>query len=293
MTNKQRAQLIALGIDPDTGRKIRADKGKERKKKYKERENKNTTNADPMNVYKRVLGRVRAKDEALVQEGQTPRMRGFDENGLFIVIPASYETRGCEYKQQIVGRVIDHTVRRVCVQKEIDLEKYRFNALQSMAFSDKANEPVTQLEHVRIMLRERYHLIEREINACLQRRKITWFELFCELYYLDPMEASLWDYETWLSHYKITPAETLPDDFVFHIKTPPGTPEFMPEWQYRREKLERQQEEAVQAERERKRSQFLTNMGIKPRDVKATEEELRAEALRNKYGGRKDDSTTD
>ena len=280
MTEQQRIKLLALGIDPDTGRKIRSDKGKERKP-YKPRQPKESTNSSAMNTYKRVLGRIKARDQELVRNGEVPLLRGFDENGYFLVIPAAYATKACDYKQLHQGRVISHSVRRVCTQKEIDLEKYRFAALQEMAFSDQANEPVTQLEHVRIMLRERYHLIEREIDACLQRRKITWFELFCELYYLDPMEASLWDYETWLSHYRIAPKETLPDDFVFRIKTPPGTPEFMPEWQYRREKLERQQEEAVQAERERKRAQFLTNMGIRPKDERVSERDLRIEALKN------------
>ena len=296
MTDKQRAQLIALGIDPDTGRKIRSDKGQPRGKVLNP-DDKRLGPSSKMDTFHRVMTRLRRYDEKRASKGEQTILGQFDENGYFCIIPETFEKVGGVYQQRIEGRVIVHSIRKVRTQKELDLEKYRFEGFQEWAFSEHANEPAELDYHgkiaIRMMLKCRYCINDKTADECMEKRKITWFELFCELYYLDPMEASLWDYETWLSHYKIAPAETLPDDFVFHIKTPPGTPEFMPEWQYRREKLERQQEEAVQAERERKRSQFLTNMGIKPRDVKATEEELRAEALRNKYGGHKDDSTTD
>lgn len=297
MDDKQRAELIALGIDPDTGRKIRKDKGSKRGKVL-DLDDKRKRPATKMSTFQRVINRMRTYDQSRADDGRDTILGEFDENGYFAIIPAAYVTKGGEYNQKYQGRTIVHNTHRVRTQKEVDLEKYRFEAFQEMAFSSKSNEPaeVDKEGHIaiRMMLKKRYGLLEPDVKACMNRRKITWFELFCELYYLDPMEASLWDYETWLSHYRIAPKETLPDNFVFRIKTPPGTSEFMPEWQYRREKLERQQEEAVLAERERKRAQFLTNMGIRPKDEHLSERDLRIEALKNiKTRKFDDDSTTD
>ena len=286
MDDKQRALLLSLGIDPSTGRKIRSDKGKTHQARAQEDNRKKPSSK--MSIYCRVITRIKNLDAKRVQNNEPTLLGDFDENGLFVVIPAVYETKACNYKQVVEGRTIDHTVRRVCTQKEIDLEKYRFEALQEMAFSDQGNMPVTQLEHVRIMLAKRYGLSANDIARCLEKRKITWWELYLELYHISEYEAALWDYDTWHSHYEIAPKETLPDDFEFRIKTPPGTKEFMPEWQYRRDKLEKIQEDKVNEERERKRNQFLANLGIRPSGSRMTEQELRIEAIKNHIARRQE-----
>lgn len=289
MDEKQRAQLLSLGIDPDTGRKIRADKGKERGK-YSKRDEA-TAHATPMHVYKRVIARMRAQDQERVANDLAPLIGDFDENGFFIVIPAAYDTVGQHYKQVVKGRIIEHQVRRVRTQKEIDLEKYRFEALAYMATSSSKDEPMDQLEHVRVMLAKRYGLSAYDIKECLARRKITWYEFFCEFYYLDEREATLWNYETWRAHYEIMPKETLPEDFKFDLYHAPGTPEFMPHLAYRKKKLEQLEVEARQQERERKRLQFLSNMGVKPSGITMSDRELRDEVMRRHKKEAKNDTT--
>lgn len=206
-------------------------------------------------VYAFIKAKLYKRDQELIDKGESPLLRGVDENGYYIVVPASYETKADYHTQEVGGRNIQHTVRRVCTQKEIDLERHRFNAWQEASQSNP--DGVSEyLPEIKQMLAVRYGIMGKEADEAIARRQITNFELFCEFYHLEPGDAAMWDYDTWQSMYSYVPVMCLEDDFVFSLKLRPGTPEFHPEFAYHADKVIRLAKEAATEEAERRRRQF-------------------------------------
>lgn len=278
------AQLLAQrnGLNPSTGRKVRSDKGKKRLDKdarpnlYKRDKSSPTATASKMDIYKRVLGKVLKKDQTRIANNEVPFFAGYDHHGYYIVIEPQYVTEAQHYEQTHKGRKIVHELRRKCIQKRLDLEQHRFEAWQEMATNHETRDTVVPVcPELRVMLYERYGLTPQEANFAIEKRQITWYLLFQEFYFVEEQDIGTWDYKLWREHYDRVPKELLPEDFRFSLKYKPGTPEFHPEWAYRVAKLEALTQEAREQEKERKRSQFLTNLGKKhPMDKKMTEQEL-------------------
>lgn len=239
---------LSTMIHIDSNRKRRSDAGQKHK----------TTKDEPINqtkmaIYNRVKARIINKDNSL--------LRGFDENGFYLLIPAAYNTVASNYKQEYKGRQLQHTVSRKCVQKEIDLEEYRFNAWKELAIQsftkDNIVEPNSDLRGILFV---RYNLPLNKINDIIVKRQITNAELFSEIYFVEVQDIPYWDYDTWRKHYECCPKMLLPEDFKFRLDALPGTPEFMPEWQYHKDKIDQQQKIDAEQERERKSNQFISNL---------------------------------
>lgn len=226
----------------------RTDKGKERPKSQLSK----TKQA----VYAAVKAKLFKKDQELRDAGELPMLRGVDENAYYIVIPASFETKVQTHTQIHNGRAINHTVRRVCTQKELDLERHRFNAWQELALSPDWNKPSAYLPEIRQMLSTRYNIVGKEADEAISKRQITNLELFCEFYHIAESEVSMWDYDTWQSMYELCPCQLLDDDFVFSLTLRPGTPEFHPEFAYHADEVLNNQKQQAKEELERKRRQF-------------------------------------
>lgn len=239
-------QLADLGYDPVSGRKSRSDKG-QRRSNYCQ-----TKEMTKMHTYHRVLARLRNKDN-----DEVSLLSGFDENGFWLPIPESSTTKAVDYKQNANGRTIQHTLRKVIVQKYIDIEKYRFEAYQEMA-QTKPDEPVPLGPDERGLLIHRYGLTMKQINESWREEQITYYDWFCELYFVDSPDC--WTYEQWKEYYECCPKEQLPEDFKFIPGYKPGSPECHPEWADYVNKKESYKEMEQQAEAERKSAQYVLNM---------------------------------
>lgn len=261
----------ALALTHPSGRKVRSDKGKThnytairtketlpraaRKDKGVRRPEMQAPKSKVW-IYATIKGKLYKKDQELIARGELPLLRGVDENSYYIVVPAAYKTRASNHTQEYKGRSIQHTTRRVCTQRELDLERYRFNAYQELATSKEWNEPSPYISEIRQMLSTRYGIVGQEAEDAIAKRQISNFDLFCEFYHLRVEDAAMWDYDTWQAMYQLCPCETLDDDFVFSLTLRPGTPEFHPEFAYHAEKVIKNQEQAKQDEAERRRRQF-------------------------------------
>lgn len=260
----------AQALTHPNGRKVRSDKGKshqytkERAKETKPRtprSDKGQMRVDArvaktkQAVYAAIKAKLYKKDQELINRGESPLLRGVDENSFYIVVPAAYETKADYHTQEHKGRSIQHTVRRVCTQKELDLERHRFNAWQEAALMCP-EDPSIYIPEIKQMLIVRYGLMGKDADDAIAKRQISNFDLFCEFYHLAPKDAAMWDYDTWQSMYSYCPCMTLDDDFVFSLTLRPGTPEFHPEFAYHADEVVQLAKEAIEQEKERKRRQF-------------------------------------
>lgn len=247
-------QLENMGYHSD-GRKVRSDKGKPQGAKPR------NSKASKLSIYMRVKARMFNRDTYLQANDTYGTMLEIDENSFYIVIPARYKNSDTPYIQVHDGRRIEHTVRRVRTQKEIDLEKYRFEAYQEQAILNPTNiVPSEYWPELRQMLNIRYGFTGNEATEALTHRQINWFQLFVEFYFLQPKQFAQWTYERWRKHYSNIPVQQLPEDFEFDYYNAPGTEFFHPEWAWKAKEREQQELESQQQEQKRKREQFLQNM---------------------------------
>lgn len=251
-------------VDIKTGRKVRADKGSKRKayvyNKSDLRGRKGSTNKQSKSaIFHRVLARLKNKDKQRIANGETERMIGYDDNGFFLVIAEAYLTKGDKYQQTYQGRVLQHNVKRVRVQKEIDMELYRFEAFQELATTLETKYSIVRPSpELNQLLISRYSITPEQIRLSLSKRQLTYYELFQELYFVD--EPELWSYETWREHYDRCPKEPFDESFRFNLNYKPGTPEFHPEFAYYVNKRDQLTLLEKEQERERRAQQFVSNI---------------------------------
>lgn len=255
--NKLLQELALLGYHP-SGRKQRADKGKLRGEIAKPIER---DNHSKLTIYTRVKQRMYNKDQRMLANGGYGTFLDMDENSFYLSIPARYQTKGHSYVQVYQGRRIEHTVRKVKIQNEVDLEKYRFDAYKEQAvLNPQQAVPEKYWPELRQMLIIRYGMTGDEATKALTKRQITWEDLFCEFYFLDHENFWLWDYDRWKTDYSFVPVQQLPEDFVFNYNAAPGTDEFHPEWAYKANERREQAKEEQEQERQRKADQYIWNM---------------------------------
>lgn len=255
--NKLLQELASLGYHP-SGRKQRADKGRPRGEIAKPIER---DNHSKLAVYMRVKQRMYNKDLKLQSTQGYGTFLDMDENSFYLSIPARYANKGHFYVQIHEGRRIEHTVRRVRLQKEVDLEKYRFEAYKEQALLHGSEAiPEKYWPELRQMLIIRYNFTGDEATKALTKRQITWEQLFCEFYFLPEDNYWQWEYDRWKMDYSFVPAQQLPEDFQFSLDYSPGTEEFHPEWAYKANERRAQAQEELEQERKRKSDQFIWNM---------------------------------
>lgn len=254
-------QLKQLGYHP-SGRKIRADKNAQHNYPNKRiPQDPSTLKNTKVSIYRRVKTKVMQAHAKDIANGGVGIYREVDENGYYIVIPASYVNKGQTYIQVYQGRRIEHTTRRVRTQKEIDLEQYRFEAYreQYILFNEQTVDESWYPE-ICNMLITRYSMTGDEAYEAIRKRKITWREYFCEFYHLEPRTAHMWSYEHWRRDYHFIPVQLLPDDFEFNYESAPGTDEFHPEWKWKRDKVLAQEKLDQETEEKRKIDTFSANI---------------------------------
>lgn len=205
-------QLRELGVS-DNGRKIRCDKGKKRGPNSKPRSDKGQRHVnaplqrEPLTIY------LVMKNKLLKQEVESSE-KGVrvDVNGIFIPIVRENTTRNGEYTYVHRGVKVNRTVKHIA-GRTIDLEKYRFEALQSIA----GNRELTMKEKLGFY----YEVDVTQAETTL--------ELFTRLYHIKEEDYLRWSYDHWRHDYEIVGGQPL-ETLTFDIMHSPGTPEFMPEY---------------------------------------------------------------
>ena len=216
MTEKELllAQLEALGVSPESGRKIRSDANKQRGPNSKIRSDAGTQRysthgmqKEPLAVYSNVRGRL------LSRSAESDFQIMPDTN--YIFMPMKRENKTINQNHFIVhrGKRIFRTVKHI-KGNNIDLEKYRFNAIYSKILYGAIQQ------HHKPLFKNELDLYPSE----------TWLELFCQLYHIKENEALKWSYDNWRSHYIIVCDDYLSPEFKLNIKHKPGSPEFLPEY---------------------------------------------------------------
>lgn len=202
---------IAKALSPERTRKPRSDKGKERGPNSHVRSDKGEiryasrgSKKSPITVYLSLRNKLLLKGDDGVKT---------DVN--MIYIPIVRENRQVYKYYNIVshGSEIHRTVKHI-QGKTIDLEKYRFVAIQELLSSDKPDD-----------------LSKRVFkNEFAYTDTNNMFDLFCKLYHIEDKDSLLWSYEKWREHYDIVSDNPLPDTFLFDIRNKPGSANFHPEY---------------------------------------------------------------
>ena len=257
MTREELLAQASEYVDLETGRKHRTDKGVARGA-YGRR----TKDESAMSIYNRVKARLMNKDQNERRDGSY-LLEGFDANGLYLPIPAAYMTIAKDYKQEYQGRAIEHTIRRVRTQKAIDLEEYRFNALQEYATDIHKRDLLIDITpDVRGLLMNRGFAFTNDemVKHFIANNHITYKEWFCFVYYISLCDVNIWTYNKWREHYKCCGGLPLDGDFLFSPYSKPGTDEWHPEFKIYKDKVDRNEKAERADETTRKSVQFIANM---------------------------------
>lgn len=252
------SQLKELGYDTSSGRKQRSDKGTIRGPNSKTRSDKGEkrlpyASRDPIVSYQIVKTRLLSKEVSSQDDGLQ-----LDINGIFCPVIRQNKTKNEEYFVVIHGVKKNRTVRHI-KGYTVDLEKYRFEALQNAA----SNMPIPE---------EYRSIFKREIE---QTNANTWIELFCRLYHIKEEDYLLWTYEHWKNDYLIICEEKLDNNFQFNLRYSPGSEQFMPEYSFRIGELRQEKEETLALSKE------YENVRARYRDLllSKAEQQIRNELL--------------
>lgn len=215
MTDKEALlqQLENLGIHR-TGRKARSDQDQKRGPNAHirsdaglQRISTNGVQKTPLAVYANVRGRL------LNRSAESDFQICPDQNLIFM--PMKRESKVVNKNHFVVhrGQRLFRTVKHI-KGTDIDLEKYRFEAIQSQIFMGEIPA------HKRPLFRIELETYPSE----------TWLDLFCQLYHSTELDALRWKYNNWRNHYLIVCDDYLSPEFKFNVKYKPGSPEFLPEY---------------------------------------------------------------
>ena len=211
-------KLAQLGINPNSGRKHRSDKGQIRGPNSHPRSDKGMRRAisfgkttNPLSQYLSLKTKLLNRPATLSGPDKDYIVQ-VDQNYIFIPLVKHNSQKYIAHSVVNHARRIARTVKHIAGYTT-DLEKYRFNALQHLAL-----DPESSANHQSAFAIE-YQLTNTD-NP---------FDLFCCLYHIAPEDVIKWTYEKWQSHYRIVSDMLLTLDFVFDINHQPGSTEFMPE----------------------------------------------------------------
>lgn len=206
-------ELATLGELPN-GRKQRSDKGKSRGPNSKVRRDKGQSRIStkymqqsPLSIFKRELSRLTSIE---VTDSDDPRCIRTDVNGIYLLRMRDTTTKGGNYTVHHANKAIARTIKYI-QGSVIDLERYRFEALQNEARNEIINANDAQY------FKEALHHTNSQ----------TWFDLFVKLYHIKDEEALRWTYDKWRKEYDILynwfDEEPIPDTFVLEINKELGT----------------------------------------------------------------------
>lgn len=222
MTDEQRAQLIMLGIDPDTGRKIRSDKGQVRGPNSVERSDKGQPRPNArgegkksaLATYAQMKGNILSKEE---DPDQPDYVLAEDVNHIFSPMVKHNYAVYMNYVVTNRARRIARTVKHI-QGHETDLELRRWNALYQL----------NQENYLHI--KAGYPLVKNFAREAAIFGVDNTFDLMCALYHIAPEEQYKWQYDDWRKCYTILNGAKLDKDFVFKWGHIPGEPDYLPEY---------------------------------------------------------------
>jgi hypothetical protein len=216
--------------------------------------------ASKLSVYNRICARIDNRANQQIKETGTSLLsKEFDVNYFYRPIPETKAHKATNYKQIYKGRPMQHTVATVVTQKYIDIEKYRFEALQQQAEQFPDESVPKSNKDLKGLLINRYCYTIDKVNELLDKGIITWKDFFCELYFIKPSQLSFWDYKDWQAEYSKIPPETDLIDINFQEERFDIWETVLdrhPEWKYYVQKKEQQEELDKEIEQQRRREQY-------------------------------------
>ncbi len=250
-------ELEGLGV-LSNGRKSRSDKGKTRGPNSKVRSDKGTHRIATYGVQKSPRAIYAALRARLLNREITYNSLVIEQDINSIFMPAIKEDQVREgyYSVVIHGVKKERTIKHI-KGYSVDLERYRFEALQDLAAPTQFTEEDGQLFKQEIFL----------------TRATTYLDLFCRLYHVREEDYLRWTYKHWKEDYLIVCDELLDNEFTFNLEHHPGSSEFMPE--YASKVIELQQEKYMQVIS----SKEFTNMRARVRDLEISKVQ---EAIKSK-----------
>ena len=242
MTEEQRQELIKLGINPDTGRKVRSDKGQVRGANSKTRCDKGVARG-PQNNPLSSTGKCRAdagqfrtktkgrmaskfavysnlKARLLRQEAddnQPDYVVREDKNYIYTVMVRHNTARYMNYT------VVNRNVKKARTVKHIqgyrtDLEAYRWAALYELNQENARHKAAG------------YPIVEAFKHEAEVLQVDNTYDLMCHLYHIADRDQVFWDYEQWARAYRVVQDEVLGEDFVFELGKIPGRDGYLMEF---------------------------------------------------------------
>lgn len=234
MTEEQRQELIRLGINPDTGRKVRSDKGQVRGANSKVRSDKGMTRgsqdnplsskgkcradagqfrtktkgvaASKLATYSNLRGRL-LRQEA--DDNQPDYVVREDKNHIYTVMVRHNTARYKNYT------VVNRNVKKTRTVKHIqgyrtDLEAYRWAALYELNQENARHKQAG------------YPIVDTFRHEAEVLRVDNTYDLMCRLYHIADRDQVFWTYERWARAYRVVQDEVLGEDFVFELGKIPG-----------------------------------------------------------------------
>ena len=214
--DKDKSELLTklkeLGIDASSGRKVRNDKGKARGPNSHIRSDAGMKRASYISLQSKMKTYLSVKNKLLskVVSNEDESLQ-LDHNNIFIVIKR--KNKSVQGYNQVVyrGKALHRTVKHIQV-KSIDLEKFRFEAIQDALFNEFTTRDAARFK--------------QELKALNLTEDCSFFKLFCELYHIKSEDAPRWKYEDWRVMYDMVSSQVLPSEFKFNYDERPGTDAF-------------------------------------------------------------------
>lgn len=257
MTEEQRQELIKLGINPDTGRKVRSDKGQVRGAYSKTRSDKGITrgpqdnplsakgkcradagqyrsktkgvSASKFTVYSSLRGRLLRQEADDTQPDYVVRE---DKNHIYTVMVRHNTARYKNYT------VVNRSVKKTRTVKHIqgyrtDLEAYRWAALYELNQENAGHKAAG------------YPIVDVFRHEAEVLRVDNTYDLMCRLYHIADRDQVFWTYEQWARAYRVVQDELLSEDFVFELGKIPGKDGYLLEFAENLQAIEAAEKQAA------------------------------------------------
>lgn len=242
MTEEQRQELIKLGINPDTGRKVRSDKGQVRGAYSKTRSDKGMTRGpqdNPLSATGKCrsdAGQFRTKTKGVsaskfatysnlkarllrreADDNQPDYVVREDKNYIYTVMVRHNTARYKNYT------VVNRSVKKARTVKHIqgyrtDLEAYRWAALYELNQENARHKAAG------------YPIVDTFKHEAEVLQVDNTYDLMCRLYHIADRDQVFWNYEQWARCYRVVQDEVLPEDFVFELGKIPGRDGYLMEF---------------------------------------------------------------
>lgn len=258
MTEEQRQELIKLGINPNTGRKVRSDKGQVRGAYSKTRSDKGVARgpqdnplsstgrsradagqfrtktkgraASKLATYSNLRGRLLSQE---ADDNQPDYVVREDKNYIYTVMVRHNTARYKNYT------VVNRNVKKTRTVKHIqgyrtDLEAYRWAALYELNQENAGHKAAG------------YPIVDTFKHEAEVLQVDNTYDLMCRLYHIADRDQVFWDYERWARAYKVVQDEVLGEDFVFELGKIPGRDGYLMEFAENLQAIELAEKQAAE-----------------------------------------------